>query len=429
MNKIILAVNKLYAQLNGSKKIWVAYSGGVDSHVLLHALALQKPELCQLHAIHIHHGLQQQADAWQEHCAEQARRLNVSLEIQHVDARPARGKSPEATAREARYSAFAQLINSEDVLLTAHNQNDQAETVFLQLLRGAGVKGLAAMPKSIPFYSGTLYRPLLDVSRAAILEYATEYQLQWIEDPSNENTHFDRNFLRQKILPLLAERWPSFAQTVSRSADHCAEASALLENLAQQDFNEVRANQNEIVAIDKLLMLSRSRQCNVLRHWIAQQKLPVPSTSHLDCLLRDVVHAAKDKTPLIHWPGAEIRRYQNFLFAMEPIPDFDTTIEIDWDRSAPLQLPADLGTLNIDDPRLLMNGGTLSIFPKPLRLRFRRGGETMRLAGRPGNHELKKLFQEWAVLPWRRDRVPLIYANKELVLVLLSSQDILNTPK
>ena len=426
MNQVTAAIKKIFTAFNKTQHYCVAYSGGIDSHVLLHALVQHKPASSQLRAIHIHHGLQIAADEWVEHCTEQARSLNVPLEIKYVDAKAAKGKSPEASAREARYAALAEMMTEGEVLLTAHNQNDQAETVFLQLLRGAGVKGLAAMPAQSEFNSGILYRPLLNISRAEIAEYAHEQQLSWVEDPSNDNTHYDRNFLRQKIMPLLAERWPSFAQTVARSAQHCAEASALIEEVAEQDLVKVNGLildlTPSVLPIKALLSLTIARQCQVIRHWLVQQQFPVPSTTQMESLFRDLIHAAEDKKPLMQWPGVEIRRFKGYLFAMLPLSPFDSSLEIEWDGRTPLLLPADLGVLNPDDPRLLTIKPTLAT-TKSCIIRFRRGGETLRIPERKGTHELKKLFQEWGVLPWRRDRVPLMHINGEMVLVLLSEKD------
>lgn len=425
MNDIVKIVDdvikKFFAKCEDQKKIWVAYSGGVDSHVLLHALVQNSNLSHDITAIHIHHGLQNQADAWREHCIQQARILDVFIEIKHVNAKPAKGQSPEAAAREARYTAFSEIIEPGDVLVTAHNQNDQAETIVLQLIRGAGVKGLAAMPPKADFYQGILYRPFLEISRTTIENYAQHFHLKWIEDPSNANIHFDRNFLRQRIFPLLADRWPSIEKTLSRSAEHCASASDMLDELAHEDLENLLEPKYHAMNIEKLLHLSIQRQKNVLRYWIEKQKLPLPSTVHLDCLLREGVHAADDKVPCVQWPGAEVRRFKGFLFAMSPVADFDSSVEIVWDRQGPLKLPADLGVVELNDERTI--GRLLSSIEGPVMIRFRKGGEVMKLPGREGRHELKKLFQEWKVLPWRRNRVPLIYSGDELIAVLISSHD------
>ncbi len=423
VKKIDDIIKRFFEKFTAQKTFWVAYSGGVDSHVLVHALVQNKNPSQNIRAIHIHHGLQVHADEWSEHCTQQAKNLAVPIEIKHVYAKPAHGQSPEAAAREARYAALSGIIQKEDVLLTAHNQNDQAETLLLQLIRGAGVKGLAAMPKQTQFNEGILCRPFLEVSRASILSYAQHYQLKWIEDPSNENTHFDRNYLRQTIFPLLTARWPSIEKTFSRSAEHCASASEILEELAKDDFIYSVNRNNNAMNIEKLLTLSMQRQKNVLRYWIEEQDLPLPSTAHLESLMHDVIPAAEDKIPCMHWPGAEIRRYKGFLFAMPPLVVFDSTLEIAWDRQIALKLPCDLGVIEKDDQNI--KGKALSSIEGPVVIRFRQGGEVMKVPGRQGSHELKKLFQEWNVLPWCRDRIPLIYVQDELVAVVISSHCVL----
>lgn len=422
VKKIDDIIQRFFGKFSTLKTFWVAYSGGVDSHVLLHALVQNKSGSQNIRAIHIHHGLQVQADEWSEHCTQQAKNLAVSIEIKRVDAKASQGQSPEAAAREARYAALSGIIQKEDVLLTAHNQNDQAETLLLQLIRGAGVKGLAAMPQQTQFNQGILCRPFLEVSRASILSYAQHYQLKWIEDPSNENTHFDRNYLRQTIFHLLTTRWPSIEKTFSRSAEHCASASEILDELAKDDFIYSVNQNNNAMNIEKLLTLSLARQKNVLRYWIEEQELPLPSTAHLERLMHDVIPAAEDKIPCMHWPGAEIRRYKGFLFAMPPLAAFDSTLEIPWDLKTPLDLPGDLGVIEKEDQNI--KGKALSSIEGPVVIRFRQGGEVMKVPARQGSHELKKLFQEWNVLPWCRNRIPLIFVGKELVAVLVTSANV-----
>ncbi len=458
MDPVIAALKQLLSQFGEQQHYCVAYSGGIDSQVLLHALVkgagLSKmvngrPDTF-IRAIHIHHGLQSHADGWAEFSAAQAKALNVPLHIQHVNAKAAKGQSPEAAAREARYAAFSTLLNESEILLTAHNQNDQAETVLLQLLRGAGVKGLSAMPSQTEFSKGLLIRPLLQVSRADITKYAIENKLSWIEDPSNENTQFDRNFLRQKVFPLLSERWPSCTQTLARSAQHCAEASSLIDEVAEQDLggkvsdlclthslkggpqgadpsnsavvnNRLREIHRSPLSISILAHLSQARAREVLRYWLAEQGIALPSTVQLEVLFKDLIEAAEDKNPLVQWPGVELRRFKGAIYAMQPLEPFDSTQELNWDGQSSLVLPGTLGILKPDDPRLLPIQSALSK-ASSIKICFRQGGEKMRLPGRQGTHELKKLFQEWQVLPWLRDRIPLIYIDEELSLILLSGE-------
>ncbi len=387
-------------------RIWVAYSGGVDSHVLLHALARQQ---FLVTAVHIHHGLQAVADQWVTHCQEQAQQLGVPIEIIKVSAHPVVGQSPEQAARHARYTAIQSLLAPNDLVLTAHNQDDQAETLLLQLFRGAGPKGLAAMPKLTSFGVGELCRPLLSVTRADIESYAQSEKLHWIEDPTNRNTHYDRNFLRNTIMPLLKQRWPTLAQTIARSAEHQADASQLQTDLAEFDSINVQGSQQKTVSVSAILQFPKVRQGNVLRYWIHQQGLPTPSTQQLKILLTDVLHAAPDKNPLLSWTGAEVRRFRDDLYAMKPLQPFDSSIVIPWDRLSPLAIPQ-IGVLDPDHPSLPENR-------EPVIVRFRQGSERCRLPHRQGSHTLKHLLQELDVPPWLRDRIPLIYLGDELVSI------------
>lgn len=235
MNRVVDAVKKMFTAWKSEQDYWVAYSGGVDSHVLLHAVASHKPATANVKAIHIHHGLHPEADRWSEHCAEQAKLLGISLEIKRVNAKPAHGQSPEAAAREARYQAIATLLHPGDSILTAHNQNDQAETLLLQLMRGAGVKGLAAMPKlsslGLQIISAVTQRfPAKPLKSMPLCIICVGWKI------SNNDLHFDRNFLRQRIMPILTQRWPSVTQTVARSAMHCGQVSTMMDAFAKQDL-------------------------------------------------------------------------------------------------------------------------------------------------------------------------------------------------
>lgn len=201
-------------------RLIVGYSGGLDSHVLLHGLAMHRPYWLtqKLEAIYVDHGLQTASAVWGEHCAEVCRDLNMPFRVLKIDARPVPGESPEAAARRARYAALAAELGFDSALLTAHHRDDQAETLLLQLLRGAGPYGLAAMPAVSRLGQGRLLRPFLEVDRAELLAYAGKHGLRWIEDASNTDTGFDRNYLRHRVLPLLRERWPAVNRTLSRSA-------------------------------------------------------------------------------------------------------------------------------------------------------------------------------------------------------------------
>lgn len=404
-------------RLPGIRRYWVAFSGGLDSTVLLHAMAALRPRLeAELCAVHVDHGLQPAAGEWARLCRAVCDELGIPLRSFNVDARAENGASPEAAARQARYTAIRSLIEAGDCLLTAHHQDDQAETVLLQLLRGSGVAGLAAMPPMTPFAAGWHARPLLDHTRDELQAYADAHGLRWIEDPSNFDTGFRRNFLRHEILPRLKQQWPAFARTLSRSAAHNAEAARLLDEIGAEDLAAVAGPKAATLSIDALMQLSPGRLNNVLRYWLRTLGLPLPSTAHLERLHEDILKAAQDSAPLLAWPGAEVRRYRELLYAMWPLPAHDSRQVVPWDLAAPLDLPTCGGRLGVQH---VGGYGIRRVLLKDLAVtvRFRQGGEHCRPAGRGHTHELRKLLQESAVPPWLRERVPLLYIGDNLAAV------------
>lgn len=400
-------------------RYWIAYSGGLDSHVLLHAMSALRPVLPNsvVHAVHINHGLQHNAQQWEQHCAQVCAVLQIPYTSLTVNAHPAPGESPEAAARHARYTALGTLIEPGDCLLTAHHQDDQAETMLLQLLRGAGPHGLAAMPASTNFGKGQHLRPLLGFTHAQLKAYAEQHGLHWIDDQSNLNTDFDRNYLRHEIIPRLRARWPAAARTLARSAQHAADAAHLLDDFAQDDLVAVQGPSPATLIVSSLQELSAARQRNVLRGWLDKLGLPLPNAAHIKHILTDIVMAAPDSNPLVHWPGAEVRRYRDLIYVMQPLMPHDPSQIIAWDLSGPLTLPSGLGELSYTRAQGAGIKATLCQ-DQTITVRFRRGGERCRPVGRQHSHELRKLFQERGIPPWQRDRVPLIYIDEQLAAVV-----------
>lgn len=402
----------------GVTRYWLAYSGGLDSHVLLHALHGLSAKLpgVTLGAIHVHHGLRTEADQWAAHCVAVCAVLEIPCQVLHVQARPAVGESPEDAARRARYQALLGVVAAGDCLLTAHHQDDQAETLLLQLLRGCGVAGLAGMPACAAFGAGLLARPLLMHSRAELRDYAERHGLRWVEDGSNAETGYDRNYLRHEILPRLLARWPATAAALTRSAGHCAAATELLQVLANQDLVNLRGPVPGTLTIDQLQTLDAARQDNVLRAWLRELDLPTPSTAHLRQVRCELLTAAADAMPCVRWPGAELRRYRGLLHAMPPLPAHDAGQVLAWDLRQPLTLPGGAGRLQV----ALSTGHGLDAALRGQRIsvRFRRGGENCKPVGRGHHHDLRKLFQEAGVLPWQRERIPLLYVDGELAAVV-----------
>jgi len=409
-----LLLSRLTA-LPAARKGWVAYSGGLDSSVLLHALAIVRDRLpFALYALHVDHGLQRDAHTWAAHCARTCARLGVPLQTRRLDLAPARGESPEAVARQARYASMAGVLESDDLLLTAQHLDDQAETLLLALLRGSGPAGLAAMPLVAPLGRGRLVRPLLALGRADLLAYARSQRLHWLEDPSNRDLGYDRNFLRHRVLPRLRERWPACAASIARSAAHCAEAQTIIDPLARDKVVAV-AGRPGTLSIARLLGLELPLRKAVLRQWFRDQGRVPPNARNLDRILTEVMSARADANPLVAWPGCEVRRYRDDLFAMAPLPPAPAPGPIRWCKGV-LTLPDGLGCLAL----LAADGRNLdpqAVFPHGLAVRFGVTGLFCRRGRRERRHSLKKLFQEQGVPPWVRPYIPLIFVQSDLVAV------------
>ncbi|MCG5515221.1 MULTISPECIES: tRNA lysidine(34) synthetase TilS [unclassified Ectothiorhodospira] len=394
----------------------VGLSGGLDSVVLLHGLAqlgarVGSPGLC---AVHVHHGLHARADAWAQHCQALCDALEVPLDVVRVDARPHRGQSPEAAARHARYQALADQMAPGDALLTAHHRRDQAETLILQLLRGAGPAGLSAMPRWQPHGSGWHGRPLLDMDRSTLEAHARENGLVWVEDDSNGDLGLDRNLLRHEVMPQLRQRWPSLDATLARAAGLQAEAQELLAERAREDLQTLRGETAGTLSILAIRALRRPRQRNALREWWREKGLPAPNQNRLEALLQQIRDVGPDSGLLVTWPGAEVRGYRDSLHAMAPLTPVDPASVWSWDGIRDLALP-ELGITLSAQEMLRFHGLEPALLEPPLTVRLRRGGETCRLRGQ--TRILKKLFQEAGIPPWERDRIPLIHAGDRLAVV------------
>jgi tRNA(Ile)-lysidine synthase len=401
----------------------VALSGGVDSVALLAAAAALEPR--SLRAIHVHHGLHPNADRWARHCGKLAKCLEVRLETVRVKVRRAPGDSLEAAARDARYAALAARLKPGEVLLTAHHQDDQLETVFLQLLRGSGIAGLAAMPEVAPFAQGLLVRPLLALSRAQLEAWVRDEKLEWIEDDTNANERFDRNFLRKSVLPLIRSRWPGAAGAVSRTARHAAEARRLLDSVARADVE--RASTGAALSVQRLRALDDDRRRNALRFWITRAGYLSPDTSRLDELAGAMLDARADANPSIRWSDVSVERHADVLSirqskpatahesskAVEPAVIGPDVIEWHWQASPELELTALGGALSIQPDA----HGPLDLdaLPPSLTVRKRCGGEALRPSARSRTRKLKSLLQEARVPLDERDRLPLIFAGDRLV--------------
>lgn len=392
----------------------VALSGGLDSTVLLAALARLRDEgaVASIRACHVNHGLHADADAWARACGRLADRLGISCVQLAVDARHRPGESPEAAARAARYRALAAALGEGEVLLTAHHADDQLEGILLQWLRGGGLRAVAGMARVVPFAGGWHARPLLDFAREELHAWGLQAGLEWLEDPSNRDTRFDRNYLRQEVLPILRQRWPAAARTVGRVARQAAEALEIESSLATADLAAVA--RGSALSLGALEVLPPARQNLVLRAWLRGLGLPVPSQRTLAAMRHDMREAAQDRVPTVDWPGARVCRYRGHLHAttreVEPV----TIPEGDWTVGTAFELGG-LGRLEL----VAATGVGLRRegLPAVLQVAARRGGETFRAAGSSHRRPLRKWLQERGILPWRREQVPLVSIAGEIAAI------------
>jgi tRNA(Ile)-lysidine synthase len=394
--------------------LFIAYSGGVDSHVLLHICASQPDLRPHIVAVHVHHGLQQAADAWAEHCRAQCQTLGVDFRLLRIDASPKSRESPEAAARRARYAALRPLLADGDVLLVGQHREDQMETLLLQLFRGGGINGLAAMPAATGFGRGQLLRPLLAVGKQTLLKYARDHALQWVEDPSNANSSFDRNFLRNDIIPLLKQRWPELDKTVARSARHCAEAASILDGWAERAAASLTDAGDQALRVEDWQRYRPEQRKRLLRAWLQGRGQKPPSAALLANLEAQLT-ARADAMPEIQLKNAVLRRYRQKLYCL-PLHYLQK-------QPLPKRWPPHLESLSLANGyRLLRREAAVGIDPElwhsqVVSIAYRSGGEKLKLPHRDGQRDLKNLYQEAGIPPWEREVRPLIYLNGRLAAV------------
>ncbi len=379
--------------------VMVGFSGGLDSTVLLHLLAHASARAPgSVRAVHVHHGLQASADAWEHHCRAICTQWNVPLQVVRVDVARDSGQGLEAAARDARHAAFKTQLHDGEWLALAHHQDDQAETFLLRALRGSGVDGLAAMRPLRSFGNGLLWRPLLPVARTTLEAYAQQHGLQWIDDPSNDSDGFDRNFLRLQVMPLLRERWPHAAAALSRSTALAADASDLLQ---QQDNDDLQTclRAGNTLSIATLSQLAKSRQARVLRRWARQCGLPPLPANGVRSIQQQLLTAAHDQQAEFRWGNsARILRWRDQLHAFTQLAAWPHGWQLQWDGRAPAQLP--------DGATLTLLGA--EAFEHAFTLRQRHGGERIQLPGRDHSHALKHRLQASDIPPWLRPHLPLL---------------------
>lgn len=386
-------------------KIYVGFSGGLDSTVLLHAIMhepLLKDKLC---AVHINHGLNPNAYLWQQHCKSFCDKHSIELMIRAVKCKGL--NNIEHEARVARFAQFSNILESKDCIVLAHHENDQAETLLLQILRGSGINGLAAMPEVKKLGKGYVMRPFLNCTKDVLEDYAKLNNLLWIDDDSNCNEDFSRNYLRHKVMPVIQQRWPNFTKNFATTATNCQKAKLNLLELAYIDCPELKVKNNTLSLIN-LTSLSKDRLTNVLKVWLENNDLKIPSAKTLEILIKEIIFSKQDRQPLYKISDKYIRRYNNYLYLVEE-SNFNFEDKI-WDN-----FPHDF---YLPDNYCLQasKGCGLNIEKNALiEVRFRRGGEEFYWKNK--TCELKKLLQSFKIPTWKRNQIPLIYINNKLAQI------------
>lgn len=365
------------------KNIVLGLSGGMDSVVLLHYLHTHFPK--QLRVVHCNHHLSEHCDHWHAFCQQICKSLNIPYK--NIDFYLEKTSNIEENARKKRYFSLSCDLNQDEILCTAHHQDDQAETLLLQLFRGAGVAGLASMPPQKPLGLGVHYRPMLGIGKQQVIDYATQHKLNWIEDDSNKDTNFRRNLLRLEIIPLLSKIYQNLTKSLARSAKHQSEALKLMRELAELDIQTNNLlDANNRLQIDALTTLQLHRVKNVLRHQLNQLNFLAPSDKILDQII-ELLSAKADATPLVRWDEFEVRRYQQSLYFIN-----NTTEKIS--EKCPIHTE-------------LENLPNFSI-------RYRAEGQRIKLPGKKHSQSLKKVLQEAGIPPWERNSLKMYYINDEL---------------
>ncbi len=320
--------------LTSAKHFWVGYSGGLDSRVLLELMArafqTHASADFQVGAIHIHHGLSPNADAWLEHCKSVCSELKIPFQVFWVNAKVTDGESQEEVAREARFKAFRDFIKKDECLLLAHHEEDQTETILMRLFRGAGPTGLSGMAEKMQMGHCEILRPLLSISKTQLEQYAKGQNLQWIHDDSNHNMRFDRNFLRHEILPRLKTRWPQVVRSVNRSGSLCLETAMASQQVAAYDYQTVLGKAYTVLdktyyalSVKALLTLEPIRRRGVIRYWLQMQKFTLPSQDHMARIDREVLQAKPGAKPKLKISKYVIKRLKDELLVERYIPAID----------------------------------------------------------------------------------------------------------
>jgi tRNA(Ile)-lysidine synthase len=397
-------LQKLEPYLSRAPKIWVGFSGGIDSLALLHWCA-QQDFAAKLAAIHVHHGLSEQANSWQAQCEAYCEKFGIELLCKRVELRDS-GDGIEAEARAQRYRVFEQTIGSGELLLTAHHLGDQSETFLYRLMRGAGLKGLRAIPQSRPLAKGVLLRPLLNIERRCLEDYVRAESLSWVEDQSNQDQTFDRNYIRHNLIPVIEQRWPKAQQTIARATQLLADAGSLLEEYAREDLKRCQLREERLgqsIDATQLQAFNRERRQLILRAWLAMHIPHLPQAKQLS-QIENLLKSRQDATPCVEFGHLQLKRFQNRLYLCPALAPASFE-ELDWNG---------VDELNFGNGFYLTSRSTVQHAMKVSR---RQQGLRCQPVDRHHSQSLKKLFLEYSLEPWLRDHIPIIWVNNKIIAV------------
>ena len=404
---------KKLASWQSARHYWIALSGGLDSMVLLD-LAARCPNF-HFRAVHIHHGLQPGADAWWRHCRYQCWLRKMPIWLIPVTIPSNHDQGIEGAARKYRYEALAARMEPGDCMLTAHHADDQAETFLLHALRGSGSRGLSAMKPWKPWERGALARPLLPLPRSALYQYAHTQNVRYIDDPSNDDPRFARSYLRREVMPVLAARWPATNRALSRAAALCGETQHMAEAYAEHQLRSVEQGSSRL-SLPALLALDPSQRYFILLHWLRLQGCSTPPLTRVREFFRQIEQARTDRQLQLKWPDAQLRTYRQTLYLLHGrnlrVLSTPAPFPCPWDPHAPLPL-GDLGSLHLLRPSV-SPGLRPELQGAKLSLDWRRGGEVMTPAGDRHERTLKSILQQAGIVPWMREKIPLLYIDGQL---------------
>jgi tRNA(Ile)-lysidine synthase len=400
---------------SGATGLVVGLSGGADSASLLAAAAAMGADFrdLPLRAVHVDHGLQTAAISFRASCAALCAALDIPLAVISVNVRAPPGASLEAAARDARYAAFEQQLRPGECLLTAHHGADQAETLLLQALRGAGLKGMSAMPICRPLGQGWHLRPVLEVPRDELLDFGARLNGACVLDPMNEDLRFDRNYLRRQVWPLIETRWPGAGTTLARTARHLAEAQKMMDGAAAAHVTRLR--DGDALSVPGLRALRPAERINALRYWLCDAGVEPPSTARLGEALRQILDAQVDHLPAIEWGSHALRRYRQRMYLTQACPPrLEGTHRWPLGLGSALDLGPGLGKLRM---AAQIGGLDAARLPQTLMVHRRGAGESLKPALRAKTQTVQHLCQSQGVLPWMRDAMPLVFAGDALIAI------------